>query len=151
MQRQQVSDEDVSTPRRHHVSVEQGRQSAPEHGSVLDRLDPQEKGKDKQEDGNGLVVVTSCDGSRNVAGRDAHEGGREQTSRGRRDHLGCQEIRGERREAREGGCQEDTYVANVDGEGESAEEVVDDTAGNHQSGVESTARHSAQRVPCSCR
>ena len=40
VQRQQVGNEDITTPRRHHVSVEQRRERTPEHRPVLDRLDP---------------------------------------------------------------------------------------------------------------
>lgn len=149
VQRQQVGNEDITTPRRHHVSIEQGSAGAPEHGSVLDSLDPEVKGKDEEEDGNGLVVITSCHGSRNVTRRDAHEGGREQASGGRRDHFRGQEVCSKRSEAGEGGRKEDTDVANVNGEGNGAEEVVNDAAGNHESGVESTTSNSSQRMPCS--
>jgi hypothetical protein len=59
VQRQQVSNEDITAPRRHHVTVEERGQRAPEHGSILDCLDPQEEGKDQQKDGNGLVVIAA--------------------------------------------------------------------------------------------
>lgn len=80
MQRQQVGDEDVSTPSANHVSVEQGSQASPHNASDLDGLDPEVEGEDKQEDGNGLVIVTAGDGSRDVTGRNTHEDGGEQTS-----------------------------------------------------------------------
>ena len=150
VQGQQVRDEDVSTPRRHHVSVEQRGQCAPEHRPVLDSLDPQEKGENEQEDGNGLVVVTTGDRARNVTGCDAHEGCCEQTGGGGGDHLGGQEVCSKRGKAGAGWGEEDTNVANVDGEGEEAQDVVDDTAGDHQSGVESTTSNATEGVPCSC-
>lgn len=80
MQGQQVGDEDVSTPRADHVSVEQRRQTTPHDASNLDGLDPEVEGEDQKEDGNCLVVVTSSDRSRDVAGGDAHEHSGEQTS-----------------------------------------------------------------------
>jgi len=61
MQRQQVGNEHISTPSRYHVSIEQRGQRAPEHGSILNSLDPQEEGEYKQEDGYGFVVVASSD------------------------------------------------------------------------------------------
>jgi hypothetical protein len=150
VQRQQVGDEDVSTPGRDHVSVEQRSHCAPEHGAELDRLDPQVEGEDEQEDGNGLVVVAAGHGARDVAGCDAHESGGEEAGRGRRNHLRRQEIGRECGEAREGGREEDANVANVDGHGEGAQEVVDGAARHHQARVESAASDSSERVPCSC-
>lgn len=99
VQRQQIRNEDVSTPGRHHVTVEQSRARAPKHGAILDGLDPQEEGEDEQKDGNGLVIVAPGHGARDVAGRDAHEGGRKETGRGRSDHFIGQEVGCERSEA----------------------------------------------------
>jgi hypothetical protein len=149
MQRQQVRDEHISTPCRHHVSVEQRGQRAPEHGSVLDCLDPEEKGKDQQEDSNSLVIVTSCDRTRNVTGCDAHEGCGEKTGGRGSNHLVGQKISRERGEAGEGRGEEYADVTNVDGESQEAEGVVDDAAGYHQSGVESATGDSSERMPCS--
>ena len=59
VERKQVGDEDVSTPGRDHVSVKQCGESAPHDGTQLDTLDPQVESEDEEEDGNGLVVVTS--------------------------------------------------------------------------------------------
>jgi hypothetical protein len=59
MQRQQIGDEHVTTPRRHHVSVEQCGQRSPHGRSILQTLNPEEERKNQQEDGNGLVVVTT--------------------------------------------------------------------------------------------
>lgn len=149
VQRQQVGNEHITTPRRHHVSVEQRGKRTPEHRSVLDRLDPEEEGEHQQEDGNGLVIVTTGHGSRDVTRGDAHEGCGEETSRGRCDHLGGQEVRRERGEAREAWCKEHADVADVDGEREEAEEVVDGAAGDHQTGVKGTTGDSSEGMPCS--
>jgi hypothetical protein len=80
VQRQQVCDEDVSTPCADHVSVEERSQATPHNASNLDGLDPEVEGEDQEEDGNGLVVVAAGDGTRDVARRNAHEDGGEQTS-----------------------------------------------------------------------
>lgn len=61
--REETGDESVSTPRCHHVAVEQGTEGSPEHGTQLESLDPQVKGEDKKEDGDGLVIVAAGDGS----------------------------------------------------------------------------------------
>lgn len=149
MQWQQIGDEDVTTPRRHHVSVEERGQGTPEHGAILDSLDPEEEGEDEQEDGNGLVVVATGHGSRDVAWCDAHEGGGEETRRGRIDHLIREEIGCERCEARESGSEEDANVTDVYGHGEGAEEVVDGAAGDHETWVEGTTGDSTEGMPCS--
>lgn len=148
VQGQQIRNEDISSPCRHHVSVEERRQSTPEHGSILDGLDPKEEGEDQQEDGNSLVIVASCDRARYVAGSDAHKGGGEETGRGRRDHLIGQEVCSQRRQAREAGCKKHADVADIDREGKESEDVVDDAAGDHQAGVESSASNSSKRMPC---
>ena len=93
MERNQVRDENISTPSGDHVPIEQGSQGSPHDRTVLDSLDPQEEGEDKQENGNGLVVVASGDGSRDITGRDAHECRSEETSRGRSGHLAGKEVR----------------------------------------------------------
>jgi hypothetical protein len=80
VQRQQVCDEDVSTPCADHVTVEEGGKTSPHNASDLDGLDPEVEGEDQEEDGNCLVVVTASDGSRDITGCDAHEYSREQTS-----------------------------------------------------------------------
>lgn len=80
VQREQVCNEDVSAPCADHVSVEEGCEASPHNASDLDGLDPEVEGEDKEEDGDGFVVVASSDGSRDVTGCDAHEDSREQTS-----------------------------------------------------------------------
>lgn len=80
VQRQQVCNENVSTPCADHVTVEESSQASPHNASDLDGLDPKVEGEDQEENGNGLVVITACDRSRNVTGCNAHENSREQTS-----------------------------------------------------------------------
>jgi len=80
VQREQVGDEDVTTPGRDHVSVEEGSKGTPHDGALLDTLDPQVEGEDEEEDGNGFVVVTASNGTRDVTGGNAHEDGGKETS-----------------------------------------------------------------------
>lgn len=150
VQRQQVGDEDISTPCGDHVAVEQRGQRAPEHGTLLDSLDPQVEGEDEEEDGDSLVVVATSNRTRDVTGGDTHEGCGEQASGGGGDHLGGQEVGRERGKTRESWGEEHADVTNVDGEGEGAEKVVDGTAGNHQTGVEGTTSNATKGMPCSC-
>lgn len=148
VQREQVGDEDVTTPCRDHVSVEEGSKGTPHDGTLLDTLDPQVEGEDEEEDGNGFVVVTASNRTRDVTGGNAHEDGGKETGRGRVGHLRGQEVTGKGSQARAGGSQHDADVADVDREGEKAEEVVDGAAGNHETRVEGTASDTAEGVPC---
>lgn len=80
VQREQVCNENVSTPCADHVTVEESRQASPHNASNLDGLDPQVEGEDQEENGNGFVVVAAGDGSRDISRRNAHEHSRKQTS-----------------------------------------------------------------------
>lgn len=61
--REETGDEGVSTPRCHHVTVEQSAEGSPKHGTQLKSLDPQVEGEDKKEDGDGFVIVAAGNGS----------------------------------------------------------------------------------------
>lgn len=102
---------------------------------MLDTLDPEVEGEDEQEDGDGLVVVAAGHGTRDVARSDAHEDCGKQAGRRRVGHLRRQEIAGKGRQAGAGGGEQDANVADVDGEGEEAEDVVDEATGDHEAGV----------------
>lgn len=80
MQRKDTCDEGISTPGGHHVSIEQCAQSAPKHGAKLQSLDPEEEGEDQEENCDGLVIIAACNGSRDVAGGNAHESSGKKTS-----------------------------------------------------------------------
>lgn len=73
VERDQVRDENISTPRRHHVSIEQCSQSSPHNRAVLDSLDPEVEGKDQEKDRNGFVVVASGDRPGDVTRGDSHK------------------------------------------------------------------------------
>ena len=148
VEREQVGDEDVTTPGRDHVAVEEGSKGAPHDRSLLDTLDPQVEGEDEEEDGNGFVVVTASNGTRDVSGGNAHEDGGKETGRGRVGHFRRQEVGGKGSQARACGGQHDTDITNVDGESQKAEEVVDGAAGDHEARVEGTAGDTAEWVPC---
>lgn len=59
MHGQQTGDEGVTTPRRHHVAIEEGADGAPEHGAELEGLDPEVEREDEKENSDGFVVVTA--------------------------------------------------------------------------------------------
>src|SRR5437667_2781263 len=102
MQGKQASNEGISTPRRYHVAVEESTESPPKHGTKLQGLDPEVEGKDEKENGDGLVVVRAGNRSRDIAGGDAHESRRQQTSRRRGGHLIGEKVCGEGRKSRTG-------------------------------------------------
>ena len=135
MERDQVSDEHISTPGRDHVSVEQRSQRSPHNGALLHGLDPQEEGENKQENGNGLVIVTTRHRPRDVTGGNAHERSGQETSRRRARHLTSQQIHGKGRESGEAGGEQNANISNIDGDGQEAQDVVDDAASHHETGV----------------
>ena len=150
MQGEQVRNEHISTPRGYHVTVEKCGHRAPKHRTILDRFDPQIEGKYEQKDGNGLIVITSSHRTGNVTRRYAHEGRGQKTGGWRSDHFGGQKIGCDSGQAGKGGRKEDTNVANVDGKGQKAEEVVNDATGYHQARVECSTSDSSKGMPCSC-
>lgn len=147
MDSDQVIDKGVTTPRCGHPVVGKSTQSSPHNGALLDGLDPEEESEDQQEDGDGLVVVAAGDGSRDVTWGNAHEGSGQETGRVGGGQLIGQPVGREGSEARETGGEKDTDISNVDGNGQKTEEVVDDSAGDHETGVEGTASNTTEGVP----
>lgn len=92
MHGEKTGNESISSPGRHHVTVEEGTKGAPEHRTKLESLDPQVERKYEKENGNGLVIVAASNRSRDVAGCNTHEDGGEETGRGRRRHFVGQEV-----------------------------------------------------------
>lgn len=74
MERNQIGNEHISTPGRHHVPIEQSCQGTPHDRSVLHSLDPEEECKDEKEDGNCFVIVTSSHGTGDVTRRNSDKG-----------------------------------------------------------------------------
>lgn len=149
MQGQQTGDEGVTTPRSHHVAVRQRAKSTPQHRALLQRLDPEEEGEDQQEDGNSLVIVAASNRARDVTRGDSHENRSQQTGGRVRGHLVGEEVCGVGGQTRKCRGEENADVADIDWDGQGAESVVDDAAGDHETGVESTTGDTAKRVPCS--
>lgn len=149
MDGQETCNEGISTPRCNHVAVRQGAKTAPNHGAPLQGLDPEEEGEDKEENGDGFVIVTTGDGSRNVARGNSHEGCSKETSGWRGGHLIGKEICGVGGQARESRCEKNADVSNIDGDSEGTESVVDDAAGHHQTRIEGTSGNPTKRMPCS--
>lgn len=135
MERNEVSDKDISTPSRNHVSIEQCSQCPPHNRSILDGLDPQEEGEDKQENGNGLIIVTSSHGTGDITGSNSHECSCKKTRGWRVGHLTSQEVHGQGSQPRKAGGKKDTNVSNIDGDREESEDMVNHTTGNHQTGI----------------
>ncbi len=150
MEGDQVGDEDISAPRGHHVEVGQSGQGGPERRAFLEGLDPEVKGKDEQEDGNGLVVVASGDRTGDVSWGDAHESSGQQAGRRGGRQLRREQVRCKSSQSRESGRQQYTDVSNVDWERKQTEDMIDDAAGDHQSGVEGATGDATQWMPCSC-
>lgn len=73
VQREQVGDENVTTPSRDHISIEQCTKRRPHRRTLFQALDPKIEGKDEQENGDGFVIVTSGNGSGDIPRSDAHE------------------------------------------------------------------------------
>lgn len=82
MQRDEVDDEDVATPRRDHVEVGQGSSGGPHDRACFDRLDPQEVGEEKSKDCDPFVVVRTGYGARDVSRDDGYETRSEEGSTG---------------------------------------------------------------------
>lgn len=81
MERDKVGDEDISAPSRNHVSVGQRGQCSPHDRAILDRLNPEVEGKDKEEDCNSFIVVAACDRTGNIARDNSHKSRGEETGR----------------------------------------------------------------------
>ena len=73
MERDEVDDEDVAAPRRHHVEVGQGSSCGPHDGACLNGLDPEEVGEEKSEDCNSFVVVGTGYRAGDVSRDDGYE------------------------------------------------------------------------------
>lgn len=67
VRRDEINDEDVAAPRRHHVEVAEGAQTAPQHAAGLHGLHPQVEAENQGENRNGLVIVRAGNRTRNVA------------------------------------------------------------------------------------
>lgn len=148
MQGKQAGDEGVTSPRGNHVAVKEGAEGTPQHGALLQRLDPEVEGEDEQEDGDGLVVVAASDGTGDVARGNAHEQGSQETSRGRGGHLIGKEVGGDGGKTREGGREKDADIPDINGDREGSEGVVDGATGHHEARVEGASRDTAEGVPC---
>ena len=114
MQGDKIGDEDVTSPSRHHVAVEERCESSPHDRSVLDSLNPKEECENKQENSNGLIVVTPSHRSGDVARRYSHEACRQKTRRWRGRHFGREEIHRKSCQPRTSRGEEDADVSNVD-------------------------------------
>lgn len=102
VQGDQVGNESIATPGRGHPVVEESAQRSPHHRSLLNGLDPEEEGKDQQEDGNGLVIITASHRPGDIAWGNTHEDSSQKTSRLGLRHLIGEEVGGQGSEAGKG-------------------------------------------------
>lgn len=147
VQRDQVGNEDVASPRGHHVSVKQGTERTPERRTELHGFDPEVESEYQQENSNRLIVITPRHRSRDISRRDTHKDGRQQTRARGRAHFIGKEVCSEGGQPRESWCEKHADIADVDGDGEGAEGVVDGPGGHHETGVEGAAGDAPERVP----
>lgn len=75
VERQKAGNEGVATPRGNHVAIEEGAERSPQHGPLLQRLDPEVESEDEQENRNGFVVVAASNRTGDIARGNAHEEG----------------------------------------------------------------------------
>lgn len=67
MQRNQVDDENVSSPCTNHVKVGEGAKGRPEHGSSVHGSHPHCVGEDQRENGNTFIIEGSSHGTGDVS------------------------------------------------------------------------------------
>lgn len=145
MERNHIRDKRITTPGSDHVKVENRRERAEKGRTLLERANPEIKRKHEQKDGDGFIVVGSCDRAGYIPRCNADEYGREQTGRfvlhflgkpttrsvGYKREDGCAQICRIGRECTKPRSEKHTNVPNVDGEMQRVEQVVNDTAGCH--------------------
>ena len=146
MERDEVDDEDVSSPGGDHVEVSQCRPGSPVDRAGLHCFDPEVVGEHQGEDCDALIVVAPRHGPADVAGHDGNEAGSEESGALRPEFLG-EEVGGDGRQSGEERSQEDADVSDVDRDVEEAQHVVDGAGGEHEAGVDSSAHDPAQGVP----
>lgn len=59
MEGQKAGNKGVASPGGNHVAIEEGTESTPQHGTLLQCLDPEIEGEDEQEDRNSFIVVAA--------------------------------------------------------------------------------------------
>ena len=120
MQWDQVGDEDVASPRGHHVAVEQRAERAPECGAELDGFNPEIEREDQEKNGDSFVVVGSRDGAGNISWCYTHEDSSQQSSGWTWRHLIREEVCCEGSQAGESWGEKHADVADVDWDCEGA-------------------------------
>ena len=68
MQRDEIDEKYVASPRRHHVEIGEGAGAGPVDGARLDGFDPEGVSEEHAEDGDTLVVIRTGYGTGDVAG-----------------------------------------------------------------------------------
>ena len=79
MERNEIDDEDVASPGRHHVEIGDGSCCGPHDRACLHRLDPQEIREEKSKYRDSFIVVGAGNGARDVARDDGNKTGCQKT------------------------------------------------------------------------
>lgn len=146
MQWNQINEEDVASPRRHHIEIGQRRHCRPQDRSRLHRFYPKVIRQQHTENGNAFVVVGSGNRSGNVSGNDGDHCGGHQTGALAVDLFG-QQIGDDRCEGGEERSEEDAYVPDVDGDVEQPHQTIEYGRCDHQAGINRAADDPSQRIP----
>lgn len=146
IKRDEVDNEHVASPRRHHVEVAERGGERPREGARVDGAHEEVECEQQREDGDTLVVVGARDGAGDVARDDGDERGGDEPGPGVPD-LAAEGVGDERGVGGEEGRGEDADLPDVDGEGERAEEAVEQRGGDHEAREERPADDAPERVP----
>ena len=153
--RQQVDDERVPPPRRHHVEVGQAEGSGPGEGPGFQGFDIEKENRDQRKDGDALIVKRARHRARHVGGDDRHEGGGDKAG-APAPHFTHEGKRGERGQRGEQGGGEHAHLLHVDGQVEGVQDAVHGARGPDEAlvgggggggggGVVSVPRRAGQR------
>jgi len=74
-----VRNKHVSTPSCDHVEIKYCSDGTEQCAPLLQGFNPAEEGEHEEEDGNGFVIVGTCDRTRNIAWYDSNKGCRKKT------------------------------------------------------------------------
>ena len=71
--RDDVDDEHITSPRRNHVEITQRTAGRDEQRACIDTLHPQIEGEDHSKDGNSFVIIRAAHRSRNIGRNDTNK------------------------------------------------------------------------------
>jgi hypothetical protein len=146
IKRDEIDNEHVASPCRHHVEVPERRGKRPGKRSRVNGAHEEVECEQQREDGDAFIVVGTGDGAGDVTRDDGDERGGDEPRPGVPD-LAAEGVGDERGVGGEEGRGEDADLADVDGEGERAEEAVEQRRGDHEAREECSAHDASEWVP----